>query len=176
MELASNFPHLLEAQVDYDPRLEAFWCFGGIDPPLSIELQKNRKSWMRPYAKDPIDRYFQYLGQPNIHLRHRHPLQEIVPLQESEDSNYNVPVWKFDSRTIGYHQIVRHGTNIPGFWPGDQNEFGLFSYHNCGYMAARPRHWNDEEIALKTQAVRASFAWLHSQACYQGNIFMINFT
>lgn len=168
LELLKKFPHLIETEIDYDPRVEAFWVVGGIESPQSVLRFKRKIEWHKPYAEDPIDRYFQYVGEPCLQLRHELPLREVIPYHESENADYTVPDIRYDPHVFGYHQKLRHGTNIPGFWPGDKREFGLLSYHHCGYMTRRRREYDDEEIALNTQAIKASFAWLHAQACYQG--------
>lgn len=168
IELSSKFPHLLETEVDHEPRVEAFWAVGGMEPPKSIVYKKQKSRDLKEYAEDPIDRHFQYFGEPCLQLRHAQPLREIIPHSETENSDYIVPEFKYDPMTVGYQRDTRHATNIPGFWPGDKNEFGLLSYHHCSYMTNRPRDYDDEEIALKTQAIRACYAWLHTQACYQG--------
>ncbi|KAF7392931.1 hypothetical protein HZH66_008764 [Vespula vulgaris] len=161
-------PHLLEVQTDFEPRVEAFWFVGGIDPPgLKIKARK-KIHWMREYAYDPVDIPIQYYGKSILQSRHNLPLKEIMSLSECEDSSLTIPQFKFDPRVLGYVLDRKHVTNIPGFWPGDPCEFGLLSYHNCGYIAERPETYKDENDALLKQAILASYSWLLSQACYQG--------
>ncbi|XP_051172636.1 28S ribosomal protein S30, mitochondrial [Leptopilina boulardi] len=168
LELSSKYPHLLDTEIDYDPRIEAYWVVGGMEPPKSVKCSRQNSIWQKEYANDPIDRRFQYIGEPCLQLRHALPLQEIIPYQEAENQEYNVPEFRYDPFTVGYYRDLKRATSIPGFWPGDKREFGLLSYHHCGYMAKRPREYDDEEDALKIQAIRASFAWLNAQAAYQG--------
>ncbi|XP_015118168.1 39S ribosomal protein S30, mitochondrial [Diachasma alloeum] len=163
--LASRYPHLREAQVDYDPRVEAFWFAGGIELHRYIISGRKARGWNN-VLDEPADRAFQYLGNPSLHLRHKLPLKEIIPLSECENPDFHVPTFKYDPRTQGHSAKRRHGTNIPGFWPGDLNQFGLMSYHKRGYMMGR--NWNDELVALRTQAIYANWGWLLAQACHLG--------
>lgn len=166
-------PHLMEIQTDFEPRVEAFWFVGGIDP-SGLEIKSRRKfRWMRDYIYDSINMPVQYYGKSILHTRHNLPLKEIMSLSECEDSSLTVPQFKFDPRVIGYALDRKHATNIPGFWPGDPCEFGLLSYHNCGYIAERPETFKDESDALLKQAILASYSWLLSQASYQGIFFKI---
>lgn len=168
VHLSSKYPHLLHAEVDQEPRSEASW-FMGIEPPPNVKKIFSRFENIKEYADEPIDMPVQYLGQPVIHLRHRLPLKEIIPLNECENPALDVPAFKFNPIVLGFPLARRHVTTIPGFWPGDQNEFGLMSYHNCTYLQNRPKEYDDTSEALTTQAVLASYSWLLSQACYQGN-------
>ncbi|XP_063990805.1 large ribosomal subunit protein mL65 [Diachasmimorpha longicaudata] len=163
--LARRYPHLLEAQTDRNPRVEAFWFAGGLELHKYITVGRKARGW-HEVLDEPADRALQYLGQPSLQLRHKLPLKEIIPLSECENPDFDIPTFKYDPRTLGHCRKRRHGTNIPGFWPGDALEFGLLSYHKRGYMLGR--NWNDEVDALKTQAVYANWAWLLAQACHLG--------
>ncbi|XP_011305241.1 uncharacterized protein mRpS30 [Fopius arisanus] len=163
--LVSRYPHLLSTEVDFNPRVEAFWFAGGIELHPGIINLRKRKSW-HDVLDEPNDRALQYLGSPSLHLRHRLPLREIMPLSECENPEYDIPTFKYDPRTQGHSAQRRHGTSIPGFWPGDVNEFGLMSYHKRGYMLTRLG--DDGLEALKTQAIFANWGWLLAQACHLG--------
>ncbi|XP_012257360.2 28S ribosomal protein S30, mitochondrial [Athalia rosae] len=166
--LASDLPHLLEAQIDDEPRVEAFWFAGGIEPPKAVRKFKESVPWLKDYANDPLSTKIQYKGEPILQLRHDLPLKEIVSLSESENPVFTVPEFRFDPRVLGYEFKYVHGTNIPGFWPGDPSEFGLMSYHNRNHLDKRSVKFKDDEDALNVQAIYASYSWLLSQACYQG--------
>ncbi|XP_046825717.1 28S ribosomal protein S30, mitochondrial [Vespa crabro] len=168
LNLVNIRPHLLEIQTDFEPRVEAFWLVGGIEPSGLQSKAKKRIHWMRQYAYDPIDIPVQYYGNSILQTRHNLPLKEIMSLSECEDSSLTVPQFKFDPRVLGYTLNRKHATNIPGFWPGDPCEFGLLSYHNCATIVERPEKCNDESDAFLKQAILASYSWLLSQASYQG--------
>lgn len=170
--LASHYSHLLEADVDIDPRIEAFWFAGGLDLHDGI-IRGRKKNYWHEVLNDPADRALQYIGHPVLQLRHKFPLKEIIPLSECEKEELDVPEFKFDPRTQGHSMQRRHGTNIPGFWPGDANEFGLVSYHKRGFLMGR--HGDDQIEALRTQAIYANWGWLLGQACHQGESCFIQF-
>lgn len=98
----------------------------------------------------------------------------MQPIIENQDdrSVFNaegVPTLRPDPRRIGYTHKYRHGTTVPGFWPGSEHEFGLVSYHDRRFTAGRnPNFKEDEQCAFNAQGILASFAWLMGQACYQG--------
>jgi small subunit ribosomal protein S30 len=131
--------------------------------------------WYKKYANDPVDRPFQYIGTPYLALRHQFPLEafENINLEEQnfEVENVAIPAFKFDPQTLGYVRDYRHGTTIPGFWPGNVREFGLLSYQDRNYMMIRDNKTlgdQDKQEALHAQGILSSYAWLFGQACYQG--------
>lgn len=169
-----NF-HLFELDVDVDPRHEAFWFVGGIDPPLSVKKMRKGIDWYKKYENCPVDRPFQYIGNPYLALRHQFPLEAIQDVN-LENQNYvedkiEIPSYKFDPQTIGYVRDYRHGTTIPGFWPGNVREFGLLSFQDRIYMSTRDNiayGSADQQEALHAQGILSSYSWLLGQACYQG--------
>lgn len=181
-----EFPHLMETDVDFDPRVEAFWHIGGI--PKNARRYKefaNHKTWKNhcALADKPDDRCMQFLGSAVVQLRHEFPLPEILPHEESENPDFKVPDYKYCPSFLGYSREPRRATIIPGFWPGEKNEFGLLSMHKRGHLCTRSPKYDDANEALITQAILASFGWLYSLACYQGiqnffhhlHIFVENF-
>lgn len=168
IHLSSLYPHLLQTEVDIEPRMEASWFAGGIDPPSFRKRYRRTFKNSKDSIDDPVDLPVQYVGQPVIHLRHKHPLREIIPLSECENPALDVPTFKLSPLVLTYRLGRRHLTNIPGFWPGDENEFGLLSYHRCINLQKKSQRYNDVSDALTVQATLASYSWLLSQACYQG--------
>lgn len=166
--LSPMFPHLMEAEVDFNPRVETFWFAGGIEHPSLAKILTSKRKRHNELLNNPVDVPVQYLGSPILQLRHQLPLKEIVPFSEAQNPDLSIPQYKLDPRTIGYHYSRRHATSIPGFWPGDPAEFGLLSYHNTNHLSYRNKEFNDNEEAVSVQALFASYSWLLSQACYQG--------
>ncbi|XP_071449640.1 large ribosomal subunit protein mL65 [Hetaerina americana] len=168
--LPCNVPHLTEAQVDYEPRIEAFWAAGGMEPSYSTWKSRKNIEWLSSLADDPVDRYIQYEGFPILQVRHPLPLPPVVDLQTSTNPEYEVPHFKYDPRVIGISLQRRHGTNIPGFWPGDPCEFGLMSFHKRNHINNRPKHYGacEHTESLHVQAILASYGWLFPLTCYQG--------
>lgn len=60
--LGPDHRHLYELDSDVDPRHEAFWFVGGINPPSKVKKGRENVKWMKPYVNDPVDRAFQYVG------------------------------------------------------------------------------------------------------------------
>lgn len=113
--LAADFPHFQDTEIDYNPRHEAFWSVGGIDPPKNIVKSKEANKWQKEMAKDPIDRLMQYEGEPYLALRHRLQLPTCDVAAGKENlSNEKIETYKYDPRTLGYSTDHRHGANIPG--------------------------------------------------------------
>lgn len=115
--LAADIQHLDEVEVDIDPRQEAFWFVGGIEPPELTKRKRKGTAWQKDMADEPINRQFQYIGKPLLTLRHIDPLE---PLQDGDFAETSptdlekVPRFSYDPRTIGYAHDYRHGTTIPG--------------------------------------------------------------
>lgn len=169
--LVADVPHLGDTEADIDPRHEAFWFVGGISPPAVTRKMRSGSLWQKDIADEPVNRQFQYRGRPLLTLRHAQPLR---PVQENAafaaDDVQQVPRFKYDPRTVGYAHEYRHGTTVPGFWPGAQHEFGTLAYLSRSHLAARNPAYGaaDDQSALHAQAILASFGWLLGQACYQG--------
>ncbi|KAM3965531.1 mitochondrial ribosomal protein S30 [Aphomia sociella] len=168
--LADKVSHILSAQVDYEPRHEAFWFVGGVDVPTSVLKWRKQYLWLKDRIDEPIDRPVQYLGTPFLAMRSRLPLRPIVEYSEAENPEFKVPKFTYKPETVGYFSQFRHGTNIPGFWPGDHEEFGLLSIHGRRHMLYRKASYGPEDAleALHCQAMTSSFGWLLAQANYQG--------
>ncbi|KAG7300263.1 hypothetical protein JYU34_015833 [Plutella xylostella] len=167
--LSSKASHILTAQVDYDPRHEAFWMVGGVDPPRKVVNWRKTFKWYEDRINEPINRPVQYLGTPMLTLRNALPLKPFIPYSEAENPEFKVPQFLYQPQTVGYSTEFRHGTNIPGYWPGDPEEFGLLSIHSRDYILDRKDFGPEDNIeALHCQALQASFGWLLAQANYQG--------
>ena len=59
--LGPDYRHLYEVDTDIDPRQEAFWYLGGINPPDKVRIMRSKIKWLRPYAQDSVLRYAQYV-------------------------------------------------------------------------------------------------------------------
>lgn len=115
MALRDDCAHLSETEVDLDPRHEAFWFVGGVDPPESVKRMRDGVEWQKEFVNDPVDRAVQYIGRPYLAVRHRTPLRPIRPMQEEgRETLEKVPLYKYDARTVGFATTHRHGTTIPG--------------------------------------------------------------
>lgn len=170
--LGADNRHLYELDSDVDPRHEAFWFVGGIDPTRIVRKMKESIEWKKEFANDPINRPFQYIGSPFLALRHQYPLQpfEDVDFESIASDEKRIPQVTIDPRALGFFTDHRHGTTIPGFWPGNVREHGLISFQDRHFLSARKDalYIEDKQNALHSQGIVSSFAWLYAQACYQG--------
>ncbi|VVC30931.1 Hypothetical protein CINCED_3A006840 [Cinara cedri] len=184
--LAADYPHLYEAQIDYEPRVEGFWNVHGFAANKEDQELRKKKNVPEENLKDPVDRWIHYFGVPTVQVRHSLPLSSVpldkfmltsTPLSHSDDipniihRQFDVPNYDFDPQI--YHKLPyerRHGVSIPGFWPNDPQKFGLLSIHTNEYLVDRPPNFGELEHqeAVHAQAILASFAWLIGQASYQG--------
>ncbi|KAL5277554.1 MRPS30 family protein [Megaselia abdita] len=171
--LSADYPHLLQAEVDSNPRHEASWFVGGVKPPNSIRKLREGCEWLKDNADAPVDRAVFYKGSPYLTLRHKHILPAIISQEEfiSIEKAKSVPVYEFDARSLGYSTDYKHMTNIPGYWPGSKNKFGLVSFQKRDHTLLKSNSsWKPEDFdeALHSQGILSSFAWTLAQACYQG--------
>lgn len=168
--LSPDYAHLGEIEVDSDPRHESFWFVDGISPPERIRKIRER-DWQKQYANDPILRPFQYIGRPHMTIRHENPLPWLT--DDVQFTRQDVPRIKYDPKTIGYVTTHRHGSCIPGFWPGSSKEHGLISYQNRSFIDAKDDYLtagylSDKPNLIHAHAIQSSFAWLNSIASYHG--------
>uniref|UniRef100_A0A1B6LLN1 28S ribosomal protein S30, mitochondrial n=1 Tax=Graphocephala atropunctata TaxID=36148 RepID=A0A1B6LLN1_9HEMI len=202
--LVQQAAHLYETEIDFEPRIEAFWRVGGFYPDQKTfedrkkdkedhekDLKTNRyaKRKIQEEPEDLVGHFIQYLGQPILQLRSSRPLKPLetrLPLAHTSATEVTegvtsskphlmpdlsrVPVLRYDPGFYGLEKIRRHGTNIPGFWPGDPNEFGLLSFHSRGHLLGRPPSFGTKDTThtVTAQAILAGFSWLLGQATYQG--------
>lgn len=110
-------------------------------------------------------------GKPLLALRNRLPLEPVIDdMFAPAFTTENLPHSSVDPWTVGYTHEYQHGTSIPGFWPGSEHLFGQLSYHDRSHFVTRNKDFGkeDDQEALHTQAIMASYSWLLAQACYQG--------
>ncbi|XP_070495949.1 large ribosomal subunit protein mL65 [Chironomus tepperi] len=173
--LGADNRHLYEADVDIDPRIEAFWFVGKFIPPLNVQRFRKPRPHLKDYVNDPVDRPIQYVGNPLLTMRHQYPLEsfEDINFDAMTKQNENIPmesIYSVDPLAHGYHTFHRHGVSVPGFWPGNVREYGLLSYHDRTHLIKRSHVLGikDDIDALHSQGILSSFAWTYAQSCYQG--------
>ncbi|KAF4532271.1 hypothetical protein B566_EDAN007243 [Ephemera danica] len=167
--LGSQFPHLQNLRCDSAPRIEAAWVAGGMAPPANVRHMLKSQKKSEEEASAPRNRHIQYIGQPLLQLRSELPLPSLVPPDQC--MGLTVPAFTHDPQAFsGDDMPMRHITNIPGFWPGDDHQFGVVSFHSRAHMQQRLPQYGEVEHqeALHIQAILASFGWLMPQSCYLG--------
>lgn len=167
--LSQKHSHLLNAQVDFDPRIEAFWNVGGFKATQKELEYRKRRKMHEELLEEPMSRWIQYFGTPILQLRSTLPLKPLGNIEtaktlECEDFTFD-PI-----TTFALNEKRLHGATIPGFWPNDKHLFGLLSFHSRSENKMRPPSFgeDDNEEAIYGQAILSSFAWLLGQACYNG--------
>ncbi|EDV99825.1 28S ribosomal protein S30, mitochondrial [Drosophila grimshawi] len=171
--LGADFTHLHDVEIDYNPRHEAFWAVGGVDPPNNVIKSKKGREWQKEDANDSVDRLVQYTGEPYLALRHHQQLPPWKSAEESENLTLamKVPRYKHDARTLGYSTTHQHAVNVPGYWPStNAANFGLLSFQSRAHLQLRPDSYGqrDQVEALHALAIQSSYAWLLAQANYNG--------
>ncbi|XP_026845884.1 28S ribosomal protein S30, mitochondrial [Drosophila persimilis] len=172
--LSADYPHLNDVEVDYNPRHEAFWAVGGVDPPKNVVKSKKGRDWQKDDASESVDRLVQYTGAPYLSLRHR---QQLCPWMTDGESKImdpharHLPRFNHDARTLGYRTSYQHAVNVPGYWPSANGaNFGLLSFQSRASLQMRHKAYGDRDLqeALHALAIKSSYAWLLAQANYNG--------
>jgi len=203
--LAEDLPHIRECSEDFKARNEAFWFRGGIGPDKKMILKKEGVQRMQKKLREeghhiiggdghirvsteedimePYERALQFKGENLIQLRSSNPLPPFVelsdPLVKSSTSTNpleGVPTSEcHDPRVWGFKASTQHGTNIPGYWPQDDNQHGVLFYsakfNRFQHQAiARDVELTPEKLKEVTdaQALLSCFGWLLPQAVHLG--------
>jgi len=190
--------HLQAASEDFKARNEAFWFRGGINPDKSMlkKREGTKKSQQRTRDRGykisgndgrlsvmsdtevtaPYERALQFEGKNTVQVRCKDPLAPFVSRSDPLVTEPGqVPIVPHDPRTWGYKATTQHGTNVPGYWPQDDNQHGLLLFSH------RTNRFNSEAMAspgvINSQVVRDQmtgrailncFGWLLPQAVHLG--------
>lgn len=60
--LSQSATHLKQVELDVDPRHEAFWIVGGIDPSMKVQNSRKGLKCSEEIVMAPVERPFQYTG------------------------------------------------------------------------------------------------------------------
>lgn len=183
--------HLSNCTEDIAPRNEAFWFRGGIQPDKNMIKKRlgNQKS-IDKYIKygadiekftdervnEVYERAIQIKSKPVLQLRGDAPLPPFVARDSVLATTSQVPIFNYDPRTLGIQAKCQHGTNIPGYWPEDQNQHGSLSiinrFNRYSIKAVCSKNTIENEESLRKQiiakAILTSFGWLLPQAVHLG--------
>lgn len=171
--------HLNMVTAVPDPRIDAFWFLGGINPSLEkIEERKRRtkmtnknvkKQFLDPsLVHKPVNEPIQFYGKPILQVQTRHPLPPVENLTDCDPRAAGIPHIPYEPPVIYLEKEYRRATTVPGFWPGEQHSFGMMSFHSTNFLDSRSFGPNDNLEAAHSTAILSSFSWLLGQACYQG--------
>ena len=112
--LAADNEHLVAADIDLQPRVEAFWSLGGIEPDKRLKKIRKEDKHYGGEEEDPIDRPMQYKGKPSLSLRNGLPLPQFCERDSGLSIEGNVPQWNYDPRVLGYKYKLHRASNTPG--------------------------------------------------------------
>lgn len=186
-------PHLMTGQLDYRPRLEAFWFRSGMNPDKAMikrrrgAIKKARTNPLRPVKRspdddpkvyEPYDRSFQYKAQPVLVHRHQAMIQPFLERNhELCQKQHEIPEFKIDPRTLGYSAGCESGVNLPGFWTGSNKTFASLQILSP-FNVITQRQTNTTTVAdekygfwdemLDCKMILGGFGQLLSQACHLG--------
>lgn len=169
--LSNSLPHLRNCQVDYHPRLEAFWWAGDFPPTLMVKnRRKNAKFGSILPVDHPIDFYFQYIGKPYMQIRNADPLEPFLNREDNLCCTNKVKKYCYDPTTAGLPFRTRYATSVPGFWPADSCGFGTLSIHTREDSLFLTQLYGENSLSstLHNAGVLSSFAWLLGLAYYKG--------
>lgn len=116
---------LCNFQVVPDPRIEAFWFLGGINPSQAkIEERKSRtkmtninarKGYLHPSLVDgPVNEPIQFYGNPILQLQTKYPLPSAEKLLEQDQRAEGIPHVPYEPSVMYLEQDYRRATTIPG--------------------------------------------------------------
>jgi len=183
--------HLRNCTQDIQPRNEAFWFRGGIQPDKGmirkrfgnqkainklIKQGSDREKMTDAQVNEVYERAVQINSYPVLQMRGDHPLPPFVARDSiiATDTS-QVPIFTYDPRTLGIQAKCQHGTNIPGYWPEDQHQHGLLSYTNTfnryTNSAVCSKNVENQETLRKqniAKAILTGFGWLLPQAVHLG--------
>lgn len=190
--------HLQAVSEDFRTRNEAFWFRGGINPDKSMLKKREGTKKTQQRARDkgykisgndgrpsvisdtevtaPYERALQFQGMNTVQVRCKDPLAPFVSRSDPLATEPGqVPIVPHDPRTWGYRATTQHGTNVPGYWPQDDNQHGLllFSHRTNRYNSeamASSGVINDQVVKdqMTGRAILNCFGWLLPQAVHLG--------
>lgn len=145
--LGLNRTHLRTAANDRNPRNEAFWFRGPLDPERSryhgrkanYERTKNWNRFpykhtnpfkspydidMKAWTEEKGDQTFQILGKGiYAQIRTGKGLDPFIPMTDELVKSGPVPLHDYLPNQSGWRRLRRRGTNLTGTWTGTETEF-----------------------------------------------------
>merc|ERR550519_495781 len=123
----------------------------------------------------PYERSIQFKGSSLVQLRCDNPLPAFVERDSHLATKSEVPIFPHDPRTLSYKARCQHGTNLPGFWPEEENQHGLLAYVNRFNKWNFTRVGSDDVITqdvmrkqIVAKSILTGFGWLLPQAVHLG--------
>ena len=73
---------------------------------------------------EPYERALQFMGRNTVQLRSSEPLPEWVARDDDLATTSHVPWVPHDPREYQFKTACQNGTNVPGYWPDEENGHG----------------------------------------------------
>ncbi|GIY52653.1 28S ribosomal protein S30, mitochondrial [Caerostris darwini] len=156
-KLAPRNEHILESTFQKYPRLSSFWWHSGFESEKDKLFEKNL--------------CFMFKDIPAFAIRIKKPLSPILEMNDPLCATAEVPDYHYHPRVFGFPSIRGSSVaSVPGFWPGDPNEFPLLqvlSSHRLQTLLQKIDHYNLKQIE-NSAGLMTSFGYLNAVATYQG--------
>jgi len=168
--VSTNNEQLSASIANLDPRIEAFWFLGGIEPDnIRKKVMKGNK-WFEHRENELIERPVRSIVKPCMNVHVANGLPEVVPLDHSLVTNGEVPVANLDPRAYGYRFEHNHAAITPGVWPGVRNEANQLSYYSMESINRAVDKYGEvfRHEAVTQSAVLSSFTQGLAQALHLG--------
>jgi len=186
---AASRPHLRSATLDVEPRNEAFWFRGPLDPhPRKVGMRKgvvnckmnknSRNPRTMEWAESQYDYPFQFLGS-NIHeqVRCQKALEPVLPMDDALVKEGEVPKYDYLPQYSGWVSKRRYGTNFLASWTGSNTSFShlvLVDNVNLLDRDSSSSAWqshselNERPDMLLSKVILNGFGMTYAQACNHG--------
>lgn len=151
-KLQGSEDHLRSCQVDHNPRNEAFWFRGHIDPDYKMIRKREgtmasdwNKRIKNPMTQEKVeakfDRAIQFIGEgTHIQIRTRMGLPAYLDGQDDLVTSGTVPLKEEIPESYGWSYRMRHGTNLLASWTGSEYPFShLALWTTPTSLTGRPR-------------------------------------
>jgi Mitochondrial 28S ribosomal protein S30 (PDCD9). len=100
-------------QVDYKPRIEAFWNVGGLGLTPQERETRVKKKVPEELLDEPSTKWIQYFGSPVLQLRSSLPLPPLGEMATSQ--TWECKEFPYDPKVTYALDVKRqHGATVPG--------------------------------------------------------------
>nr|XP_045598316.1 28S ribosomal protein S30, mitochondrial-like [Procambarus clarkii] len=168
--LPSTVQHIKESMVDIQPRVEAFWLLGGIEPDVMLKKSRRNNKFLKEFENDLINRPVQGTSTPCLGVRVADFLPEVVSRDDPLSKSGLVSNSSSDPRSYGFHFKHKHAITVTGFWPGEAKEHSQLWMHTREILPKFVQEFGAHNFntALIQKVVISSFTQALAHASYLG--------
>lgn len=150
-------------QLDFDPRVEAFWRVGGFYATERDKKLRKEKEVPECMIEDPIDRFFQYFGEPILQLRSKNPL-ELIPkitsstteLETTAEDLHNAEVTA-DAKSTQLVEKTENEVNVLNKKNGEQYPWQEYRYSPDLYLEIPRERYHGAIVPGQYKSVRSTY-------------------